>query len=221
MSRLPSRDWIAGAVLVVLGLFFLAQRLVPGLERFVPLLVGLALIGVFLLSRSGGALVGGGIVAGTGVGTIIATQPDSPLGGGAFLISVGGGFLLVSLLATLYQVRDARAWPLVPGSLLVAAGVVILTGNQGRAVLDFAQTWWPLLLVMIGAWVLFGAHRARQRGAIVTEGARAQVQRAQDMRMEGHPERIADTARREPPRSEDHPRDDALDDDTDTEVARG
>jgi hypothetical protein len=164
VNRLPSRDWIAGAVLVIVGLFFLAGRLVPGLDRFIPLIVGLGLVGVFLATRWRGALVPGGVLCGVGVGTVIATQPDSTYGGGAFLISLGGGFLLVSLLAALYQVREARAWPLVPGSVLVTMGVLILAGNQGRAVLEFAQTWWPVVLVAIGAWVLVGAQRARMRG---------------------------------------------------------
>ena len=64
MNRLPSRDWLAGAVLVIVGSFFLAGRLVPGLERFIPLFVGLALVGVFLLIRTHGALVPGGILCG-------------------------------------------------------------------------------------------------------------------------------------------------------------
>jgi hypothetical protein len=163
VTRVPSRDWIAGAVLVIVGLFFLAGRLVPGLERFIPLVVGLVLVAVFLATRWRGALVPGGVLCGVGVGTVIATQPDSLYGGGAFLISLGGGFLLVSLLAALYQIREARAWPLVPGSVLVTLGVLILAGNQGRAVLEFAQTWWPLVLIVIGAWVLVGAQRQRMR----------------------------------------------------------
>ncbi|MBA2255416.1 MAG: hypothetical protein H0W07_09910 [Chloroflexi bacterium] len=163
MSRLPSRDWTAGALLLIVGSFFLAERLVPGLERFIPLLVGLGLIGLFLITRSAGALVPGGVLTGIGVGTIVATQPDSPYGGGAFLISTGAGFMVVSLLAAMYQLREARAWPLVPGSMLVAAGVIIIASNQGQVMLQFAQTWWPAVLLIVGAWVLVGAQRQRLR----------------------------------------------------------
>lgn len=188
MSRLPSRDWIAGVVLVIVGLFYLSDHFVPGLERFIPLFVGLALVGVFLLIRTRGALVPGGVLCGVGVGTIIATQPDSPYGGGAFLISVGGGFLVVSLLATMYQLREARIWPLVPGIVLVTLGVVILAANQGRAVLDVAVNWWPVLLVAIGAWVLVGAQRERMRESADEERARILESEARTLRGEGRRE---------------------------------
>jgi hypothetical protein len=164
VTRLPSRDWIAGALLVIVGAFFLAERLVPGLERFIPLLVGLALVGLFLVTRSAGALVPGGVLTGVGIGTLIATQPDSPYGGSAFLVSMGAGFILVSALAAMFGIRDARAWPLVPGSVLITIGVIIIASDQGRPVLEFAETWWPLVLVLVGGWVLSartGTARAR------------------------------------------------------------
>lgn len=173
MTRLPSRDWIAGALLVIVGAFFLAERLVPGLERFIPLLVGLALVGLFLVTRSAGALVPGGVLTGVGIGTLIATQPDSPYGGGAFLVSMGAGFILVSALAAMFGIRDARAWPLVPGSVLITIGVIIIASDQGRPVLEFAETWWPLVLVLVGGWVLFGAHRHRTRTADDDAGDRS------------------------------------------------
>jgi uncharacterized membrane protein len=48
MHRIPSRDWIGGAILVIVGGFFLARNLAPGVEVIIPLLVGLALLGLFL-----------------------------------------------------------------------------------------------------------------------------------------------------------------------------
>ncbi len=184
MSRLPSRDWIAGALLVIVGSFFLAERLVPGLERFIPLLVGLALIGLFLVTRAMGALVPGGVLSGVGVGAVVASQPDSPYGGGAFLISTGAGFLVVALLAAIYQLREARAWPLVPGSLLIATGVVVIASNQGQAMLEAARTWWPLALLLVGGWVLVGAQRQRMRTLVAENDAHSPGPRAEARRSE-------------------------------------
>ena len=47
VERFPSRDWVAGAILIIVGLFLLAGRFLPGLDRLIPLFAGLALLGVF------------------------------------------------------------------------------------------------------------------------------------------------------------------------------
>lgn len=157
MRHAPNRDLVAGAILLIVGLFLLAGQLVPGFERFIPLLVGLALLLLFFVTRSPAALIPGGIVTGVGVGILVATQGDQQFGGAGFLMSLGGGFLLVSLLGAIFQVPEVRAWPLVPGSILIAVGALILAGQMGQTVLDIATRWWPLVLVIVGGYLVFAA----------------------------------------------------------------
>jgi hypothetical protein len=161
VERFLSRDWIAGAILIIVGLFLLAGRFLPGLDRLIPLFVGLGLLGVFFVTRSPGALIPGGIVTGVGVGILVAIQGDPQFGGAGFLLSLGGGFLLVSFLGALYQIPESRYWPLIPGSILVAIGALIFAAQLGSQVLRVAADWWPIVLVIVGAYLLIAA-RLRQ-----------------------------------------------------------
>ncbi len=63
-----NRDWVTGATLVVVGLLLLGNRLFPDLVPLVPLIVGLGLLGLFLLTRTVGSLTAGGVITGVGVG---------------------------------------------------------------------------------------------------------------------------------------------------------
>jgi hypothetical protein len=173
MSRLANRDVIGGALLLIVGLFMLVGRFAPGTERFVPLLVGLALLGLFFATRSPGALVPGGIVTGVGVGAVAATQGDQQFGGAGFLLSAGAGFLLVSFLGGVYGLREVRVWPLVPGSILIALGAVIFAGRMGGQVLQTATDWWPVVLVVVGAYLLLAARFRRTGAADVDDETRS------------------------------------------------
>jgi hypothetical protein len=157
VERFASRDVVAGAILLIVGSFLLAGRFLPGVDRLMPLLVGLGLLGLFFVTRSPSALIPGGIVTGVGVGILVATQGDPQFGGAGFLLSAGGGFLLVSFLGALYQIPESRYWPLIPGSILVAIGAVIFAGQLGAEVLRLAADWWPLVLVAMGIYLLVAA----------------------------------------------------------------
>lgn len=165
MTRIPSRDWVGGAVLIIVGGFFLARNLVPGIERLIPLFVGLALLALFFLIRSPGALIPGGIVTGVGVGILVASQGNT-FGGAGFLMSVGAGFIAISVLGAIFGVPGTRYWPLVPGSVLIAIGAVIFAAQLGPQVLELAETYWPLVLIVVGGYLLL---RARQGVGAIAE----------------------------------------------------
>ena len=157
-----NRDWIAGAMLLLIGFVLLGNRLFPDLVSSVPLIIGLALLGLFLLTRSLGALVAGGVVTGLGVGILVATRGSPDFGAAGFLISLAGGFYLVWILGLLFERREVRWWPVVPGSLLLAAGAVVYALGWGEPLLQVAVDWWPVLPILMGAFLLLSARlRAR------------------------------------------------------------
>src|SRR3954468_1198437 len=72
------RDWIAGTMLVVAGLFILGNRLFPDLLPVLPLIVSLLFLGLFFVTRSVRAVVSGSVLVGVGIGILVVkgTDPD-------------------------------------------------------------------------------------------------------------------------------------------------
>ncbi len=153
MGRL-SRDWVAGVMLLVVGLLLLGDRLFPDLVPIVPLALGLALLGVFLLGRSAGALVNGSVTVGIGVGVLVVKGGNPDFGAAGFIVSVAGGFYLAWVLGLVFEIPSVRWWPVVPGSLLLAIGAVVYTAKMGASLLQLAVDWWPGLLVAMGVYLL-------------------------------------------------------------------
>ncbi len=156
MTRI-SRDWVAGGILLIVGAFLLALEFLPDLAFLMPLLIGLALLGIFLLVRSPALLSAGGVITGVGVGILTAAQGSPDFGGAGVLASVGGGFLLVSLFGAMFGITAVRSWPLIPGLALIALGTVIYAAGLGEEMLDISARGWPVLLVVVGAYLLLAA----------------------------------------------------------------
>ena len=156
MTRI-SRDWVAGGILLIVGAFLLALEFLPDLAFLMPLLIGLALLGTFLLVRSPALLSAGGVITGVGVGILTAAQGSPDFGGAGVLASVGGGFLLVSLFGAMFGITAVRSWPLIPGLALIALGTVTYAAGLGEEMLDISARGWPVLLVVVGAYLLLAA----------------------------------------------------------------
>ncbi len=156
MARI-SRDWVAGGILLIVGAFLLALEFLPGLAFLMPLLVGLALLGTFLLVRSPALLSAGGVITGVGVGILTATQGSADFGGAGVLMSVGGGFLLVWLFGVMFGIPAVRSWPLIPGLVLIALGTITYLAGFGEEMLDISARGWPILLVVVGGYLLVAA----------------------------------------------------------------
>ena len=84
--------WIGGIILILIGAGLLANQFVPDIGRYAPLIVGLGLLIIFLLTRNAGALIGGSIVTGIGVGLLMDER--FPISGGSWIpLCLGLGFL--------------------------------------------------------------------------------------------------------------------------------
>lgn len=155
----PGNEWIGGAVLIVLGLLFLLSRFIPDIGDLVTLIVGLGLLGVFFATRSYGALIPGGIVTGVGVGILLNNNLPGANGGGIFLLSLAGGFLLIWILSVALRVGENYWWPIIPAAFIGVTGIALVVGPVGRDVLAYG---WPVVLIALGLYVVFRGIIARR-----------------------------------------------------------
>lgn len=156
------RDWLAGAVLVFVGLLLLAERRLPDLVPVIPLVVGLLLLGLFLVRRSAAVLVLGCVLTGAGVGVLVDRESSS-LSGIAFPASVAAGFLVAWLAGLVLGIRALRAWPLVAALAAGALAAAVAIGGVGEEVRRLAVAWWPLAVIALGL-VLLASARLGRRG---------------------------------------------------------
>jgi hypothetical protein len=150
-------SWVGGVVLITIGVAFLLGQLLPNAGRYVPLLVGLSFLAVFLVTRTYGFLVPAGIVTGVGAGIVLAMEDQGRVGGGLFLVSLGLGFIGIVVLGALFRLRENHPWPLVPGGILCTIGLITLAGTRYG---DVARYAWPIVLIGLGVlFVLRGVLR--------------------------------------------------------------
>lgn len=153
--------WVGGLVLIAIGIAALLAQVTDDLEQYVLLGLGVVLLLLFAVSRNPGALIGGSIVTGLGIGVIIAATREDAVGGAAVLFGLGFGFLAIWFVGRLFRMKETAFWPLIPGGILVAIGFVVLAGTDAAE----AFTWlWPILLIALGVIVLVGTVAGRLRG---------------------------------------------------------
>jgi hypothetical protein len=143
---------VAGTILIVTGLalyFFLQGTFLRA--EVLLLVIGAVLFSLYFIRRNPGLLVPGAILLGLGAGL---TWHGSFLHfGNAAQLGLGLGFIGIWLVRLLYEGKN-EWWPLIPGGILVLAG------------LPWFQSWaafllhnWPLLLVILGVLILLGGLR--------------------------------------------------------------
>jgi len=149
----------AGAMLVVIGITLLLINLTGVGGVAIVLLGGLAFLATHVATRSYGFLVPGGIL--TGFGAALVAE-DLGLVADVGLIGLGAGFLLIPLVQLLTGVPREGGWwwPVLPGTILVALGIIeYLEGGAAGLVL-------PAVLIILGLGFLLSAARgAAERGA--------------------------------------------------------
>jgi hypothetical protein len=153
-----------GIILIVIGVGLLIFRLVS-LEGFFPLALGLIFIIAGILKRSAGLIIPGGIIGGAGLGTVAMMNNwlapmGSAAGGGVFLLVMSLGWFSITLLSKLFT-DETQVWALFPGAAMALIGGLVLMGEQGLRVLEVMGTYWPLILVAVGMWVLYGVWKNR------------------------------------------------------------
>ncbi len=149
----------AGVALIAIGLLLV---LVQALKIDIPgwlFLGGLGLIFLIwgLLTRTFGLVIPGGVLGGIAMGVFLTELPLSGMtdsaSGGLFLLGFSLGWALMTLLSPLTK-EHVQWWPLIPGGIMAAIGAILLLGGFGLQLLTLLGVAWPLILVVIGVYLL-------------------------------------------------------------------
>lgn len=166
MENTPGRAHNSGAyigatLLILIGVVALLGNLIGAsyVYESIPLVLGLAFLAAYILTRHYGYLVPAGILSGVGVGVLAATGASSSDAGTYVVLAMGLGFLSVYALDVLVSGSAIRWWPLIPGGLMLVIGTGMSTKGQGFIVHE-VQIWAPAALIALGILIL--VTRARE-----------------------------------------------------------
>jgi len=149
---------VAGGVLLAVALAAIAAPyLPPGFadRAFLPFL-GVAFIIWAALARRCGLLVPGGVLLGVGIGAWL----QASFGPAAFLFSLAGGFLSISLFSVLiFGAKNRHRWTVFPAGGLVLSGLIVSGGPEVREFLRAMQHYWPYALIVVALALIVSALR--------------------------------------------------------------
>ncbi len=129
-------------ILIAIGAMALLARFTGGAGWLWVAVVAAALLWGYSVQKSYGLLVAGSIVMGVAIGLLLE---DNWGWSGAFLISLGIGFIMIDRIET----RSNR-WPFYVGAVLAAFGLVIGLLDSGF----LGSFWFAILLIGAGAFLL-------------------------------------------------------------------
>ena len=143
--------WLPGVILIVIGAALFAIQWLHLDADAIVLVIGLVFVAAYAATRRYGLLIPAGILTGLGAGILLedlgVTREPVVLGLGLGFLAIYG----VDVVARRSPQR-ARWWPLIPGAILIAvAGAGGAFGDEGGRAIQQA---WPIILVVIGAWLL-------------------------------------------------------------------
>jgi hypothetical protein len=153
-------------VVIVMAVVSLVQLLAPGLIHpgLMLFLIGVVFLVLYFVNwiREPLTLVTGWLLAGFGLSFFAVSLPAlAPLSLPVILLGLGIAFVAIYVTSTVTQVEQiaSRFWPLVPGTLLLAVGVLlVMEGTIGRERLWSIMV--PLIPSAVAVWYLFEWRRA-------------------------------------------------------------
>jgi hypothetical protein len=149
MDRSSMNRMLPGLILIALGVIFLLSRTFVALSGAV-LLGGLGALFIFayFATRKYGWLIPGSILAGLGFGELIGWSS----------LGLGLGFIGIFVIDVIVRGKS-HWWPLIPGVIITLDAL----GDRANVVIaplrNLISNWWPLLLIVIGLWLLFQNRR--------------------------------------------------------------
>lgn len=140
-----------GSVLVVVGVVLLAGRFSAVVAAGGPALwLGLGFLTWWAFNGGYGLLVPAGVLSGLGLGLMLG---EIGFYGNAVALGLGAGFLAIYALDALRRRRRSSWWSLVPGTVLVAVGLLQHTTGWDT----LGGLGWPLALIVVGLIIVGGA----------------------------------------------------------------
>ena len=152
----------AALLLLTAGLMVLGERALHTSTSAVPLVIGVGLLVWAVVARSAGLLIAGGVVTGAGSGVLLASGPlrgaDANQVGGAYLLSMAGGFALIAVLSWI-PLRDVQHWAWITAPFPGVVGAGLLVGPDSAATV----VGWLLPVALIAAGVIVALRTLRTR----------------------------------------------------------
>ncbi|MCO6452921.1 MAG: hypothetical protein J5I90_19210 [Caldilineales bacterium] len=151
---------IAGVVLIVIGALLIVAQFgrFEDIGLLIPLGLGIVFLAWGLITRTFGLIIPGGILAGIGFGAALTEMTALNLpaenADSVILLSFAAGWFLIALLSKRTAGRW-HWWPLIPGGILGAVGVLLLAGESGLQVLIWLGYLWPLALIGAGIYLVY------------------------------------------------------------------
>lgn len=167
---------LGGLMLIFGGLLALIGQIVPeswglGFGVLVLLGLGLGFIVVGVLTRQAGWFIPGGILTGIGAGVALIDGPLARLlpanvfpgdDGGLFMIAFAGGWFLITVLTAIFT-DETQWWPIIPGAIMLLIGLAAGFGSVFGTVLSWVGRGWPVILIVIGLYIIVQGRRPRRR----------------------------------------------------------
>ena len=100
------------------------------------------------------AIIPAGVLLTLGVVSVLDNIGVRETSGSLFL-GLGLTFILVAVLPG----GNSRLWALIPGTILLVFGAVM-----GTPIFGFAQYFWPILLILLGGYLVFRFYRHQSSG---------------------------------------------------------
>lgn len=162
-----------GAILILLGIAFLLFQLFPDLTagftwQWILILIGGIFVVASLLSRIGGLMIPGAILLGLAA-IFVYQERSGNWESWAYVWALIPGFVGVGMfIGSLYdpEMRPARGASLI--IMLISVILFAVFGGVFGLTLSILQ-YWPVLLILIGGWILLRALRAPRREEKIEE----------------------------------------------------
>ena len=145
------KNRIVTGLVMVFGGIALYASLRMDISINVVLIIGLAFLTLYFYRQSAGFLIPGCLLFGLGIRRVIHNNFEFSRG---WLLGLGIGFVFVFLISLAYEHRKDYWWTLIPGGLMIIAG-----SRRYDELLVFLYDNWPLLIIVIGFFILVGAFR--------------------------------------------------------------
>jgi hypothetical protein len=104
-------------------------------------------------------------MSGLGLGIILETNQlgfvNVENDGGLFMLSFALGWVLITVLTAVFT-PETHWWALIPAGIMGLIGGSILVGGAFEALLTFLGTFWPVILIGLGIWILIQSFRGNK-----------------------------------------------------------
>ena len=154
-----------GLIMIGLGVLFLIGQFLP-IGDWILLIMGLAFLVSYFVTRRDGLLWPAGILSGLGLAIIVgnALRLDGPMMAGAILLGLSGGFFSIYIIDQIFT-PPTPVGPLWAGAGTGLAGVIFVligVGALTENVWGVVGQLWPIFLILAGISTVVGAFRRRE-----------------------------------------------------------